>query len=98
MSLFGRNSSNDEMEQLIKKREELLKNILPVLQEQVRNNPSDGKLHMELVKGLAMGGKLDEAKVEGEAAMLKFPVSERGEIWKLQEEIDRLISKRNLGY
>ncbi len=98
MSIFKRNTSEDDIEQLTKERDQLLKEIIPILQDQVRNNPSDGKIHIELVKGLAMGGKLDEAKVESDKAMLKFPVSERGEIWKLQEEIDKLISKRDLGY
>jgi len=94
---FG-NNEKDKMDKLIEKRDQLLTDIIPVLQEQVRNNPSDGKLHLELVKALAMGELLDEAKVESNAAMLKFPVYDRKQICDVQALIDKLIRKRDLGY
>jgi protein involved in temperature-dependent protein secretion len=75
-----------------------LDEIIPILKEQIRNNPSDGKIHLELAKGLAMGGRLDEAKAECDKAMLKFPTSDRHEVWNLQKEIDKMIRKRDLGY
>ncbi|MFH0919297.1 MAG: tetratricopeptide repeat protein [Fibrobacterota bacterium] len=95
MGIFKKRTEN--IDKLIAERDRLAKEIIPILQEQVRNNPNDGKLHLELVKALAMAGQLDEAKAESNAAMLKFPVSLRQPVWNLQAEINRLIEQKRLG-
>lgn len=95
MGFFTR--KNEKLDKLIEKREQLAKQVLPVMQEQVRNNPDDGGLHLELVKVLAMSGRLDEAKKECERAMLKFSDSLCGPARNLQAEIDRLIKEKRTG-
>ena len=95
MGIFTKKTGN--IDQLIAERERLAKEIIPILQEQVRNNPNDGKLHLEFVKALAMSGQLDEAKAESNAAMLKFPAALRQPVLNLQAEIDRLMERKRLG-
>lgn len=96
MSFFRKSHSDDDVEKMTNERDHLLNEILPVLQEEVRKNPSDGKLHLELVKALAMGERLDEAKTECIAAMPKFSVSDLRQVQEMEIEINRLISKRDL--
>ncbi len=95
MGIFKKSGKN--VGDLIEERTRLAGQIIPILREQVRGNPADGKLHLELVKVLAMAGDLDEAKAESEIAMLKFPVSQRQPVWDLQAEIERLITNKRLG-
>jgi len=94
MGIFSR---KPDMADLIAKRDELARQIIPVLEEQVRTNPSDGLLHLELVKAFAMSNQLDAAKTQCEAAMLKLPVTGRQPALDLQAEIERLIEHRRLG-
>ncbi|MBN2345530.1 MAG: hypothetical protein JXO51_04005 [Candidatus Aminicenantes bacterium] len=94
MGIFRKKEGN--IEPLIAERDRLLREIIPVLQEQVRSRPADGDLHLELVKALAVAGELEKAKAEIEAAMLKFPVPLRRAAWDLKVEIERLITNRRL--
>jgi protein involved in temperature-dependent protein secretion len=95
MGIFKKRS--EDVGDLIARRGQLLKEIIPLLQEQVRVNPSAGGVHLEYAKALAMAGELERAKAESEAAMLKFPVSQRQPVRDVQAEIERLIENRRLG-
>lgn len=95
MGIFGKDEGN--IGQLIAERDRLLREIIPMIQEQVLSHPADGKLHLELVKALAVAGELDKAKAECDEAMLKFPVPLRRPAWDLKAEIERRISNKRLG-
>ncbi len=95
MGLFKKSGKN--VKDLIQERTRLARQVIPVLQEQVRLNPADGKLHLELVKALVMAEDLDEAKAESENALLKFPVAQCQPVREVQAEIERLLTNKRSG-